>query len=122
VILQFVVRSDRLRQPAHYLWSAMDVLFLTAALASLATPIAVLMSSYLILICASGLFFQTRLVVFTTLLCILGSSLLLTFDPMAGSPPHHALTYEAILAIAGFVVGYQVWRFRVLREYYEDRC
>ena len=28
---------------------------------------------------------------------------------------------EFPLAIAGVVVGYQVWRFRVLREYYEDR-
>lgn len=120
--LQFAVNRPQLRQPAHYLWSAMDVLFLTAALASLTTPIAILMSSYLILICASSLFFQTRLVVFTTILCIAGSSLLLAFNPLARDPLHHALTYEAILAIAGFVVGYQVWRFRVLREYYEDRC
>jgi serine/threonine-protein kinase len=122
VVLQFAVRSDQLRQPAHYLWSAMDVLFLTLALASLTTPIAILMSSYLILICASSLFFQTRLVAFTTILCIAGSSLLLAFNVEARNPLHHALTYEAVLAIAGFVVGYQVWRFRVLREYYEDRC
>ena len=122
VILQFAVRSDQLRQPAHYLWSAMDVLFLTLALASLTTPIAILMSSYLILICASSLFFQTRLVAFTTMLCIAGSSLLLAFNAQARDPLHHALTYETVLAIAGFVVGYQVWRFRVLREYYEDRC
>jgi serine/threonine-protein kinase len=121
LVLQFVVRSERFRQPAHFLWSAMDVVFLTASLKSLDTPIAILMSSYLILICASSLFFQTRLVVFTTVLCILGSSLLLMLDPVASDPPHHALTFEAILAIAGFVVGYQVWRFRVLREYYEDR-
>jgi serine/threonine-protein kinase len=122
LVLQFAVRSEQLRQPAHYLWSAMDVLFLTLALASLTTPIAILMSSYLILICASSLFFQTRLVAFTTILCIVGSSLLLAFNPVARNPLHHALTYEAVLAIAGFVVGYQVWRFRVLREYYEDRC
>ena len=122
LILQFAVRRDSLRQPAHFLWAAMDVFFLTAALASLTTPIAILMSSYLILICASSLFFQTRLVAFTTILSMLGSATLLILRPEAGIPPHHALTYEAILAIAGFVVGYQVWRFRVLREYYEDRC
>lgn len=119
--LQFAVRSDHLREPAHYLWSAIDVLFLTAALASLTTPIAILMSSYLILICASSLFFRTRLVSFTTVLCIAASSALLAFRPEALHPIHHALTFEAILAIAGFVVGYQVWRFRVLREYYEER-
>jgi serine/threonine-protein kinase len=122
LVLQFAVRKDSLRQPAHYLWAAMDVFFLTAALAALESDIAILMSSYLILICASSLFFQTRLVAFTTILSMLGSSILLILRPEARNPAHHALTYEAILAIAGFVVGYQVWRFRVLREYYEERC
>jgi len=121
LVLQQIARRERLRNLVHYLWSAMDALFLTATLAVLITPIAILLSSYLILICASGLFFRTRLVAFTTIAAIVASAALLLIRPEAAQPLHHALLFEAILAIAGFVVGYQVWRFRVLREYYEER-
>ena len=78
-------------------------------------------SSCQVLICASALFFRTRLVAFTTILCMICSTVLLALNKVASDPFHHALTYEATLAIGGVVVGYQVWRFRVLREYYEER-
>jgi uncharacterized membrane protein YoaK (UPF0700 family) len=119
LVLQLVVRRESLRQPAHYFWCAIDTLFLTAALAMLSTPIALLMSAYFLLVCAAGLFFRTRLVAFSTVLAIVASTVLLSARPEARDPWHHALVFEALLAIVGFVVGYQVWRFRVLREYYE---
>lgn len=120
-VLQQVARQRQFGPLVPYLWSAVDVIFLTATLASLSTPTAILLSSYLILICASGLFFRTRLVAFTTLAAIAGSIALLLYKPEEARPLHHALVFEATLAIAGFVIGYQTWRFGVLREYYEER-
>ena len=106
---------------SHYFWSAADALFLTALLSVIDPPLGPLLGGYLVLVCASGLFFQTRLVVFTTVITMLAYSGLLLLRPEEGRPLHYALLFLVTLAIAGFVVGYQVWRMRVLRDYYEDR-
>jgi serine/threonine-protein kinase len=106
---------------SHYFWSAADALFLTALLSQIDPPLGPLLGGYLVLVCASGLFFQTRLVAFTTAFAVLAYGGLLIARPEEAQPPHYALFFAATLAIAGLVVGYQVWRMRVLREYYEDR-
>ena len=106
---------------SHYFWSAADALFLTALLSLIESPLGPLLGSYLCLVCAAGLFFQTRLVVFTTFTALLAYTGLLILRPEESQPLHYALMFAATLLIAGLVVGYQVWRMRVLREYYEDR-
>ena len=106
---------------SHYFWSAADTLFLTALLSLIAAPLGPLPGSYLVLVCAAGLFFQTRLVAFTTAMCMLAYAALLLLRPEEARPLHYALLFEATLWITGFVVGYQVWRMRVLRDYYEER-
>jgi serine/threonine-protein kinase len=106
---------------SHYFWSAADALFLTALLSLINPPLGPLLGGYLVLVCASGLFFQTRLVVFTTATTILAYGGLLILRPGEAQPLHYSLFFAATLAIAGLVIGYQVWRMRVLRDYYEDR-
>jgi hypothetical protein len=50
-----------------------------------------------------------------------GSSLLLIVRAGAIGPWHYGLFLEITLALAGFFVGYHVWRLGILREYYEER-
>jgi serine/threonine-protein kinase len=121
--LAFQWLMDREREPgwSHYFWGATDAVLLTALLALLEGPLGLLLGSYLVLICGSGLFFQTRLVAVTTLAAMMSFAGLLALRPAEAHPWHYALLFEASLVIAGLVVGYQVWRLSVLREYYDDR-
>ena len=105
----------------HYLWSATDAFMLTGVLSQLAGPLGPLLAGYLVLVCAAGLYFQTRLVTFNTTCLLAAYGLLLVLRPEVAQPAHYALLFAATLAIAGFLVGYQVWRMSVLREYYGDR-
>jgi hypothetical protein len=74
-----------------------------------------------VLICVSGLFFQLRLVAFTTGATMASYLALLSLARSEAPPAHYALLFETSLFITGLVIGYQVWRMSVLREYYEDR-
>jgi serine/threonine-protein kinase len=80
-----------------------------------------LLVGYPLLIAASGLFSQVRLVWFTTAIT-LGAYLSLEglrADP--GPQPHYRYFFVAVLAILGFVVAFQVRRVRALARYYETR-
>jgi len=105
----------------HYLWSATDAFLLTGVLSLLEGPLGPLLSGYLVLVCAAGLYFQTRMVAFNTAALLAAYGLLLVLRREEAQPLHYALLFAATLAIAGFLVGYQVWRMSVLREYYGDR-
>ena len=124
-LCQWLMDRPRSAGWSHYFWSGVDCLFLTALLALVAPPrgppLGPLLGSYLVLICVSGLFFQLRLVAFTTAAAMAAYLALLLLASSAAPPAHYALLFETSLLITGFVVGYQVWRMGVLREYYEDR-
>ena len=102
-------------------WSVVDVVFLTSVLAILAAPLGTLLCGYHMLICASGLFFSVRLVGLTTGLSLLGCFVVAVLRGADVGPWHYVLYLEATLVLAGLLVGYQVWRLGVLRDYYEDR-
>lgn len=105
----------------HQFWIGTDAAFLTILLSLLAPPLGPLLGGYLALICISGLFFQTRLVAFTTAAALIASVVLFFLRPEEARPLHYAVLFETSLVMTGFVVGYQVWRLSVLREYYDDR-
>jgi serine/threonine-protein kinase len=106
---------------SHHFWLAADVVLLTALLANLATHLGGLLSSYHALVCVSGLFFQPRLVAFTTAVATGAAAVLFVLRPEEADPLHNALLFLTSLVMTGLVVGYQVWRMNVLREYYDDR-
>jgi eukaryotic-like serine/threonine-protein kinase len=118
---QWLMQSQRRSDWPHYAWSATDALMLTGVLALCEGPLGPLVGSYLMLICTAGLFFRTRLVVFTTASVMLSYLLLLVLRPEECRPWHYALLFQAALAITGLLIGYQVWRMSVLREYYGER-
>ncbi len=118
---QALVQHERTRDLAHFLWSGADAWFLTGLLAQVVAPRGLLASGYVLLVCAAGLFFRTQLVTFTTLMAMVASLALLLFRYEEAHPWHYAMLFEAVLAITGLLVGYQVWRLEILREYYEER-
>lgn len=102
-------------------WSALDVSLLTAALALLAGPIGLLFGFYHVLIGAAGLFFRTRLVAATTVFAVLGGGVLYVLRRPEVGPWHYGLFLEVTLVVTGLLVGYQIWRLGILRDYYEER-
>jgi serine/threonine protein kinase len=121
LICQWLLSRERSTSWAHYFWSGVDTLFLTGLLSLVSPPLGPFLGSYLVLICASGLFFQSRLVAFTTGAAMFAYALLLALRPSEAPPPHYALLFATSLLITGLIVGYQVWRMSVLRDYYNDR-
>ena len=118
---QALLECDRWRDRSHYIWSAADAWFLTALLAQVVAPLGLLLSGYVLLVCASGLFFRARLVAFTTIMAVVASVVLFLLRRELLQPWHYALLFETVLSITGLAVGYQVWRLEILREYYEER-
>jgi predicted Ser/Thr protein kinase/uncharacterized membrane protein HdeD (DUF308 family) len=120
-VCQWIQNRERDAPWSHYFWIGADAALLTALLSQIDPTPGPLLASYFVLICVSGLFFQTRLVAFTTAAVVLASVVLLFLRPAEADPLHYALLFEASLVMSGFVIGYQVWRMSVLREFYDDR-
>lgn len=116
-----MLRRDRLAGAPRFLWTAADVAVLTGLLFLAELPYGPLVVGSPLLIAASGLFFQERLVWFTTLISLVAYAglNLLQHDPLL--MPHDPIIFAAVLAVLGFIVAYQVHRMRVLSRYYETR-
>lgn len=120
-LCQWMQNRERDAPWPHYFWIGADAALLTALLSQLDPSPGPLVASYFVLICISGLFFETRLVAFTTAAVALAAFVLFLLRPAEARPLHYALLFLASLVMTGCVVGYQVWRMGVLREYYDER-
>jgi serine/threonine-protein kinase len=105
-------------------WLGTDVLLLTTAILELdrATN-SVLVVGYPLLIAASGLWFQVRLVWITTLLSEAAYAALMLWTHARGGGDEHPWSniFMAALAVTGFVVAQQVRRLWAISFYYEQR-
>jgi len=120
-------RSDRVRM----LWSSADLVFLTLALKLLNKVESTLLVGYPLMIAASGLWFRTSLVWFTTGLAIVGYLILYSETAVDWSKPfptwverddwQYPNIYAACLILTGFVVARQLKRILALGQYYENR-
>ena len=103
-------------------WAASDVVLLTAILRAMDGADSSLVVGYALLVAASGLWFNVRLVWATTILCEL-AYFLLTRDAAARGvlieKNHFANVFMAVLAVAGYIVAHQVKRIWALSNYYE---
>lgn len=121
LIFQRLLHRETFTDVVRFAWSAADVLLLTTHLFLAEPPIGPVLVGYPLLIVASGLFFQVRLVWFTTIVSLVSyAGLLLLRDDQPG-PAHYPIIFAAVLAVLGFVVAYQVYRVRVLSRFYESR-
>jgi eukaryotic-like serine/threonine-protein kinase len=105
-------------------WAATDVGLLTAILRVLDASDSSLVVGYPLLVAASGLWFQVRLVWATTAFCEI-AYFLLTRDAFARGVLTDKNQFPNIfmvaLAVAGYAVAYQVKRIWALSSYYEQR-
>lgn len=98
-----------------------DVLLLTMALAISTGPVSTLLVIYPLLITASGLWFQVRLVWVTTVTTAVGLLVLVWMKPELAEPLHYPLLVLTVLAAVGAATAYQVKRVRALSRFYERR-
>jgi len=123
IACQQLLKRDRWMEFARLAWSGADAVLLTAILAFTGSQSTVLTVGYPFLIATAGLWFQLRLVWFTTVVCEVTYALLICCAPvpMFRHLPHYHIIFMVTLAVLGFVVAYQVQRIRVLNRYYENR-
>jgi len=122
VVFQQFLKRRYLAGFTRFAWAAADAILLTTLLFIAEGPIGPLLIGYPVLIAASGLFFRVRLVVFMTCVSLLSYGVLtLLRGDMLEMPPQYPVIYAAVLAVVGFIVGYQVYRIRVLSRHFEHR-
>lgn len=121
VLFQAMLNRDRLAEIARYAWCAADAVLLTTLLWLSDPPRGPLLVGYAALVAGSGMFFRVRLVTFMTGVCIVSYGALLRLRPDEARPSQYPAIYVVVLAIIGIIVGYQVYRLRVLSRYFEAR-
>jgi serine/threonine-protein kinase len=107
---------------AAMIWSAADVVFLTAVHFVGGAHVTPVLIGYPFFIAASGLWARVRLVWMTTAFAVLGYTGLVIHERLTIERPewlHRHLVFIAALVVLGFVTAYQVQRIRALSRYYE---
>ncbi|MFL5243004.1 MAG: serine/threonine-protein kinase [Gemmataceae bacterium] len=122
---QRALRRARGADLARFAWSACDVAVFTFLLLLTDNATSELLSGYALLVAMSALWFQERLVWFTTAVVELAFALLVLHSfPSERLQAHryHILLFMAILLVQAFIMVYQVQRVRLLSRYYEGRA
>jgi serine/threonine-protein kinase len=107
-----------------YVWSAADILLLTAVQLVTEAGLSPLIIGYPFLIAAAGLWTRRRMVWVTTACAFLGYTWLMVFDETTSAkaqPIHRHLIFLISLVVLGFLMAYQVERVHALSRYYEGR-
>jgi len=120
-VFQWLMERQRTSQWPLYLWCTADAALNTAVLGLLTSPLGGFVANYLVMIAAAGLAGSTRLVAWMTACCSVGYLAVSCFHPAAAEPAHYIVLSLINFVLVGLLVGYQVWRMSVLREYYGDR-
>ena len=108
----------------RYAWAILDVGLLTAAFYVAGPPLGPLVIGYPLLVAASGLWFQEKLVAFATALSLVSYGALIWLQPAeaAAEPFHYPLIFAAVLTVLGFIVAYQIRRpVHMLSRYFEQQ-
>jgi eukaryotic-like serine/threonine-protein kinase len=122
-VFQWLLRRPEWEEAIPYVWSAIDVLILSATLVLVNGVVSPLDIGFPLLIAASGLWFRERLVWFTAGFCAV-AYLGLTAYVLAADKDTVAVRHPIFLAglgVMGYIVSHQVRRVRTLSRYYEGR-
>jgi len=124
LVCQAMIRRNLWPDRARLAWLATDGLLLTTALVvdeAFHSPLVLIFGVYIV---ASGLWFRTGLVWFTTAVAACGYTVLLLFglaNHDLGESPQHHLIAMITLILLGLMVASQVRRVRALSRYYDHR-
>ncbi len=119
--LQRLLQRERGTMTVPFVWAAVDCLIFTWILYLADPPIELLLAGYPLLIAAAGLWFRVRLVWFMTGASLLSYLVLAQLHRLSDLPAHYRLIYIAILLVVGSTVAYQVFRIRVMSQYFDRR-
>jgi len=118
---QSISNTQSCRAFAHLSWVAFDIAIYTLLIYLAETPRGLLLIGYPLMICATGLFYRTRYVVFATTLSLLGFiSLLYTVNDPICSRIDFALIYVAGICLVGFCMISMIQRVRSLTDYHQN--
>jgi serine/threonine-protein kinase len=104
-----------------YIWSAADIVLLTAVQFETDAGISPVIIGYPFLIATASLWTRQRMVWVTTAFAVLGYAGMMTFDLMKEphQPVHRHVIFLISLVVLGFLMAYQVDRVHALSRYYE---
>lgn len=120
VLFQWFLRRERTAEFARLGWVITDPMFLLYVLKR-ADQVETILVGYPVIIAASGLWFRERLVLVSTVSCIVsyGALLALRHEPI--ELIHYPVIFMTALAVIGGVVAFQVQRVRTLSRYFEQK-
>ncbi|HKD38138.1 MAG TPA: serine/threonine-protein kinase [Pirellulales bacterium] len=121
ILCQTLLLRERTAALARYAWATLDVILLTAALYLTGSPLGPLVVGYPLIVAGSGLWFRMRLVWFTTGLSLISYAVLVRLMPEETYQTTHPYIFAVVLALIGFVTGYQLHRLQVLSRYFEQQ-
>ncbi len=124
ILFQALLKRARWSTLARYVWSTADMILFSSLMFFADGLNLPMVSGYLLLIAAAGLWFRERLVWYTALLAGVSYVALFLFERYinrAGPQPAQAVFILLAFFLAGFVTGYQVKRVRALSAFYENR-
>jgi serine/threonine-protein kinase len=137
-VFQWLLRREKTAGLARLAWAVSDPLLLLIVLLQSPPHLGTILVGYPVLITASGLWFDVRLVAVSTVASMFSYAvLLLARDTVLRrlevkpaklplglgeltDPWHYPLIFIAALAVIGFMVAFQVHRVRTLSHYFEQ--
>ncbi len=119
-LFQNIANIQHRRAFAHLSWIAFDIAIYTLLLYLADPPRGLLLIGYPLMICATGLFYRVRYVIFATALSLIGFTTLLALvvDPI-NSRVDCALIYFTGICLLGFCLISMIQRVRSLTDYYQ---
>jgi serine/threonine-protein kinase len=118
-IFQWLLRREKTAELARLAWAVTDPVLLMVVLL-LADDIGPILVGYPVLVTASGLWLSGRLVLVSTVGCILSYAVLLVMRHEPTNQPHYPFIFVTALAVIGAIVAYGVHRVRTLSRYFEQ--
>ncbi len=120
-VFQHLLRREKTTELARLAWAVTDPVILTYVLYNLEDvgPGPTLVG-YPVLIVASGLWFNMRLVLISTIGCIVSYATLVAIRWEPTETPHFPLIFVTALIVIAGIVAFQVHRIRTLSRYFEQ--
>lgn len=120
-VFQRLSDNEHRREAAHLSWAAFDIAIYTLLIYLADPPRGLLLIGYPMMIVASGLFYRVSYVVYMTILCIGGFSILIASvtDPITDRVDFEVI-YLSGLAVLGFCLISMIRRVRGLTDYSQD--
>lgn len=119
-LFQFLTLNRRIKPYLEYAWAATDAMLMTFVLLKVPGDLGPLVIGYPMIVASSGMFFNVRLVVCSSIFSCLGYICLWIWHPGEHLiEAHYHIIYLIVLVLLGVITAHQVRRVRVLSQYYE---